>query len=367
MQHQIEATDGLDEVVAATTKLSSVDGQAGELIIAGCRLEQLADRPFEEVVERLWRAAGVTLERPRTRALPPRTVDLLAAAANEHADPMDALRMGIGSLLSRNDAADALTLVGSCPTLAAAYYRLLRGLEPVTPRQEFGLAENYLYMLTGTEPDAARVQALDTYLTTVCDHGFNASTFTARVIVSTGADFVSAATGAVGALKGPLHGGAPGPALDTVFEIERKERAEPCLRAKLDKGERLMGFGHRIYKVRDPRASVLNAAAARLFESSSDSSIYELARYVESTALQLLEEYKPDRHLKTNVEFFTALLLHGLGIETTFFTPTFAVGRVAGWTAHCFEQRAVGRLIRPQSRYVGERPAGSEGARVRSA
>ena len=196
-----------------------------------------------------------------------------------------------------------------------------------------------------------------TYLATVADHGFNASTFAARVIVSTGSDFVSAVTGAIGALKGPLHGGAPGPALDMVFEIGDASRAEAVLRRKLESGERLMGFGHRVYKVRDPRADVLAAAAARMFTRAGDVRLYELARAVEAQALDLLEEYKPGRRLKTNVEFYTALLLCGLGLETAFFAPTFAIGRVAGWTAHCFEQRALGRLIRPQSAYVGRVPA----------
>ncbi|MCB0115114.1 MAG: hypothetical protein KDD84_13525, partial [Caldilineaceae bacterium] len=150
------------------------------------------------------------------------------------------------------------------------------------------------------------------------------------------------------------HGGAPGPALETVFEIGRAERAEAVLRAKLDRGERLMGFGHRVYKVRDPRAEVLSSAAARLIAAGDgDSDLYELARVVESTALRLLEEYKPGRNLKTNVEFYTALLLHSLGMETDLFTPTFAVGRIAGWIAHCFEQREAARIIRPQSVYHG--------------
>ena len=203
------------------------------------------------------------------------------------------------------------------------------------------------------EPSAERARALETYLNTVCDHGLNASTFTARVIVSTRSDVISAITGAVGALKGPLHGGAPGPALDMVFEIGTPERAEPVIRAMLDRGERLMGFGHRVYRVRDPRADVLAAAAERFYASDGDRSLYELARHVEATALRLLRERKPDRRLDTNVEFYTALLLHGLGLPTELFTPTFAVGRVLGWSAHCLEQLRDGRLIRPQSAYIG--------------
>jgi citrate synthase len=173
------------------------------------------------------------------------------------------------------------------------------------------------------------------------------------VIVSTRSDVISAITGALGALKGPLHGGAPGPALDMVFEIGSPERAETVIRARLDRGERLMGFGHRVYRVRDPRADVLAQAAGRFFSSGGNRRLYDLARSVEITALRLLRERKPDRRIDTNVEFYTALLLHGLGLPAELFTPTFAVGRVLGWSAHCLEQLREGRLIRPQSAYVG--------------
>jgi citrate synthase len=202
-------------------------------------------------------------------------------------------------------------------------------------------------------PSPERARGLETYLNTVVDHGLNASTFTARVIVSTRSDVISAITGAIGALKGPLHGGAPGPALDMVFEIGSADRAERVIRAKLDRGERLMGFGHRVYRVRDPRADVLSHAAERFYANDGARDLYTLARQVEATALRLLRERKPDRRLDTNVEFFTALLLHGLGLPTDLFTPTFAVGRVAGWAAHCLEQLKDGKLIRPQSEYVG--------------
>jgi citrate synthase len=351
------ANPGLEGVVAAETHLSHVDGERGELIVAGRRLEDLARRDFEDVVAELWEAAGVARrERVVALALPPSTVALLRAAAERRVPPMDALRMASGTLTAEDDIGAALALVGSFPTIVAAYARLLRSAEPLAPRADLGLAANYLYMLAGAKPHEELVRGLNVYLTTVSDHGLNASTFTARVITSTESDFVSAITGAVGALKGPLHGGAPGPALDMVFEIGSAERAEAVLREKIERGERLMGFGHRIYKVRDPRADVLAAAAARMYERAGDLRLHELARAVEATALRVLEEHKPGRRLKTNVEFYTALLLHGLGIETAFFTPTFAVGRVAGWTAHCFEQRALGRLIRPQSVYVGHVP-----------
>ncbi|HEX7831376.1 MAG TPA: citrate synthase/methylcitrate synthase [Thermoanaerobaculia bacterium] len=347
--------NGLEGIIAAETRLSMVDGERGELVIAGTRVEDLAGTHYEDLVARLWKTAGFEGS-VRALALPQHTLDLLKSAAGASIEPMDALRMAAGTLVAKNDADAATLLVSSFPTIVAAHWRFLHGREPLAPRHDLGIAANYLYMLNGVEPHAELVRGLETYLNTVSDHGLNASTFTARVIASTGSDFVSAITGAIGALKGPLHGGAPGPALDMVFEIGDASRAEDVLRRKIESGERLMGFGHRVYKVRDPRADVLAAAAERMFTRASDMHLYELARAVEATALRLLEEHKPGRRLQTNVEFYTALLLHGLGLEVPLFTPTFAIGRVAGWTAHCFEQRAVGRIIRPQSVYVGAMP-----------
>ena len=364
----MDTRQGLDGVVAATTRLSSVDGEAGVLLIAGFPVEDLAPlATFEETTWLLWNgalpgASELAAFRSRLaarRSLPAATVDLLRAAAVRRVPVMDALRMASGTLSltdSTGDAGqDAVTLVAAFPTIVANYWRLLAGQEPLAPREDLGHTASFLYLLTGEEPAAERVRGLETYLNTVIDHGFNASTFTARVIISTRSDLISAITGAVGALKGPLHGGAPGPALDMVFEIGSADRAESVLREKLARGERLMGFGHRIYKVRDPRADVLAEAAARFYKSGADIALYDLARSVEATALRLLREHKPDRALQTNVEFYTALLLHGLGLPTDLFTPLFAVGRVSGWIAHCLEQLAHGRLIRPQSEYVGER------------
>jgi citrate synthase len=359
---------GLEGVIATQTRLSSVDGEAGELIIAGFPVEELASRAsFEETVYLLWhdalpdpkQLATFRQELAGQRALPGATLALLRVAAAESAPAMDALRMAMGTIslgVSGDDSyAEALALVARLPTIVAAYWRLLNGEEPVAPDRELGHAANYLYMLSGKKPDAGFVPALETYLNAASDHGMNASTFAARVIVSTRSDVVSAIVGAIGALKGPLHGGAPGPALDVVFEIGESGRAEPVVREKLERGERLMGFGHRIYKVRDPRADVLASAAERLYATYGNRELYELALEVEKTALGLLAEYKPGRNLQTNVEFYTALLLHGLGLPAQLFTPTFAASRVAGWTAHCFEQQALDRLIRPQSAYVGPR------------
>jgi citrate synthase len=358
----MSTNDGLEGVVAASTRLSHVDGERGELIIAGFPLAGLASNAtFEETTWLLWHGelptpsalARFRAELAARRALSTTTVSLLRACAAAHADPMDALRIAAGTISL--ESSEPAAIVAQIPTIVAAYARLLAGDEPIAPRADLAHAANYLYMLTGRAPDSERERALETYLNTVVDHGLNASTFTCRVITSTGSDLVSAVVGAIGALKGPLHGGAPGPALEMVFEIGDEARAEEVLRRKIEDGDRLMGFGHRVYKVRDPRADVLGAAAERLFTRAGDMSLYTLARSVEATALRLLEEYKPGRRLQTNVEFYTALLLHGLGLEVPLFTPTFAIGRVTGWIAHALEQRATGRLIRPSSEYVGAR------------
>jgi len=361
---------GLEGVVAAETRLSSVDGQAGELIIAGFPVEELASRAsFEEMIYLLWNDALPTAaqleafkgELIAQSRLPNATLDLLRAAAREQVETMDALRMGASTLcLEAAGGAgdlrrDALLLTARFPIIVAAYWRLCNGQEPIAPHPELSIAANYLYMLSGVVPSADRARGLETYLNTVSDHGLNASTFAARAIISTGSDMISAVVGAIGSLKGPLHGGAPGPALDMVFDIQRQGDAEGYLRRKIEAGERFMGFGHRIYKVRDPRADVLAAAAQALYQADGDMALYRLAKEVEAVALRLLEEYKPGRNLKTNVEYYTALLLHGLGLPTALFTPTFAIGRVAGWTAHCLEQAATNRIIRPQSAYVGAR------------
>lgn len=358
---------GLDDVIATETRLSSVDGQLGELIIAGFPVEELArNATFEETVYLLWNGRlpnepewnAFRTALTERRHLPDSTLELLVDAASHEIDAMDALRMAAASLSLASDGDarhDALRLVASFPTIVAAYGRLRHDKPPIAPDPDLSHAGNYLYMLTGERPSDAQTRALETYLNTVVDHGLNASTFTARIITSTQSDMISAITGAVGALKGPLHGGAPGPALDMVFEIGTPSNAEPYIRSKLERGERLMGFGHRVYKVRDPRADVLSRAAEALYHADADMELYTLAQTVERKAVELLEEYKPGRQLQTNVEFYTALLLHGVGLPSTLFATTFAISRVAGWTAHCFEQLESGRLIRPQSAYTGER------------
>ena len=367
-----EKGPGLDGVVVADTRLSSVDGSIGELVIGGYAVEELAPRAsFEETVHLLWHdrlpnAAELASLRNRLssqRTLATGTEGLLREAAKANLPAITALRIASASLdLSSTQEnpvtdlySDAERIIAQFPVIVATYERMTSGKKPVAPRADLDHAENYLYMLTGSEPSEGRARALNTYWNTIVDHGFNASTFAARVIISTQSDLVSAVTGAVGALKGPLHGGAPGPALEMVFAIGEKEKAENFLRRKLERGERLMGFGHRIYKVRDPRAAVLSRAVERIERAPEYDTLYRLARHVEQEAIRLLEEFKPGRRLQTNVEFYTALLLHGLDFPTDLFTPTFAVGRSAGWTAHCLEQLETGRIIRPQSNYTGRR------------
>jgi citrate synthase len=374
---------GLKGVVVTETRLSHVDGERGELIIGGFPLDALAPyATFEDVLFLLWHDRLPTAEEcsalrdelAAQRTLPDATLAVLRAAAERSLPAMDALRMGVATLtLADPEPTDesrtanlrrAAGLVGRFPTVVAAYARLRHGLSPIPPHPTLGHAENYLYMLTGEVPLPAVARALETYLNTVVDHGMNASTFAARVIVSTRSDMVSALVGAIGALKGPLHGGAPGPALDMVFAIQGRaaasgrsvaDEAEVYVREALAAGERIMGFGHRVYKVRDPRADVLGRAAAQLFEGADDTTLYNTVRNVEGVVVRTLAELKPGRRLETNVEFYTALLLHGIGLATDLFTPTFAIARAGGWTAHVLEQLEEDHLIRPESRYVGPR------------
>ena len=370
---------GLEGVVAAATRISHVDGLAGELIIGGYRLDEIAGRAtFEEMAFVLWQLAmghGADLPNPAeygalTRDLaelrPISDAALQVIRAAKAAPPMDALRMAL-AMMSLDDPAvkdesvaanyrRAKMLTARTPTIIAAHDRLRRGLEPIAPQPQLDRAANFLYMITGQTPAPEAAHALDTYWTTVIDHGMNASTFTARVIASTQSDMVSAITGAVGALKGPLHGGAPGPVLDMLVEIKTLDRAEEWVRDAIAHGDRMMGFGHRVYKVRDPRADVLSAAARKLADSDSgDRALYDLAIGVEQIILRVLEEVKPGRNLKTNVEFFTALVLQSVGLTSDQFSAAFAAGRIAGWTAHVLEQQAENRLIRPASEYVGPR------------
>jgi len=350
---------GLDDVVAAETTLSHVDGEAGRLIVRGHDLEELAGHiSYEEAVAILW--DGLVADkadnlRARLGAARERAFGTLSGLAPHLSGlaPVEGMRLLLASLPDADEDPAALA-AGAAAVAAAMAVRAARGRAPVAPDASAGHAADLLRMLRGTPAEAGEAAGLDTYLVTVMDHGLNASTFTARVVASTEAGILSSVVAGLCALKGPLHGGAPGPVLDMLDAIGTAERAEAWLDEAIARGERLMGFGHRIYRVRDPRADVLKAAAAKL--KGRDNRI-AFAEAVEQAALAVLERRKPGRRLDTNVEFYTALLLEALGIPRDGFTPLFGAGRTAGWVAHAVEQVKTGRIIRPQSRYVGPWPA----------
>lgn len=363
MTARIEAS-GLEEVVAATTRLSDVDGEQGRLVLAGHPVEEIAGRiPFEDAMYMLFRgalptAAQRTSLREALGDARDAAFDRLGELGDALAlpDAMDALRASVahlGAVAGEEPLAEAVRLVSAVAVFAAAW---ARQPSPMRPDARLPHAADYLRMIAGRVPTPAETAALDAYLVTVIDHGMNASTFAARVVASTASDTVSAVVAAIGALKGKLHGGAPGPVLDMLDAIGEPEKARAWVTATLGRGERIMGMGHRVYRVRDPRAFVLERAISQL-EASSDVASpigrrLRLARAVEKEAEAQLAARHPDRPLKANVEFYTAVLLEALGLPRTLFTATFASSRAAGWCAHVDEQRTHGRLIRPKSRYV---------------
>ena len=355
-------SDGLEGIVAADTVLSSVDGAAGRLVIRGRSLDEIAGRmSFEAVVRLLFE--GFFADLPEEAGLRRR---LGAARAEVFFDvaaldrrltaltDIEALRAYIARLADGDDLDTALRLLAAPAVFTPAILRVRKGLAPIAPDPTLGQAADTLRMLTGAAPGPRRAAALDSYLVTVCDHGLAASTFAARVVASTRAGLTSAVLAGLSGLKGPLHGGAPGPVIAMLDAIGSPERAEGWMTAALARGERLMGFGHRIYRVRDPRADALKAALHRL--DGGDPARLALAEAVEKTALALLHARRPERRLDTNVEFYTALLLEALGFAPDAFTCVFAMGRTAGWIAHAREQLATGRMIRPEARYVGPEP-----------
>ena len=362
---------GLEGVVVAETGIGDVRGLEGFYHYRQYSAVELArTRTFEDAWYLLFNG-----ELPRRRELvdfsarvaalrdlPEGLVALLPALAEE-GRPLDVLRTAVSLLGAElgwaptrdidQDTlrAQALRLCAVVPTILCAAHRLHRGLEPVPPRAELSFAANYLWMLTGADPDPAHARAVEQYLMLTIDHGFNASTFTARIITSTGADLAAAVCGAVGALSGPLHGGAPSRALDMLDSIGSPERAEPWLREAVARGDRIMGFGHRVYKTDDPRSVFLRDVARSL-----GGPLVDFACDVERTAVDILDELKPGRRLYTNVEFYAGAVMETSGVPREMFTPTFAASRTIGWATHVLEQAADNRLIRPAARYVGSPP-----------
>ncbi len=372
--NEFAANTGLEGVVVAETRLCRVDGHNGRLVIRGLDLEDAAARlTFEGMAALLFDGvstgeSGAALARQLGAARVEAFSQLGALGdALSSSDGMEALRAGLAHQLASSDPdEERVRIAAAMPVLAAAWARR-HGLgrkgarsarrEPVHPDPSLSQAEDYLRMLTGRAPLPALVRGLDTYLCTVAEHGMNASTFAARVVTSTASDTVSSVVAALCALKGPLHGGAPGPVLDMLEAVGSPAHARSWLEGELEAGRRIMGLGHRVYRVRDPRAAVLERATLALEDAGISTQRIELARAVEKEAAALLRERYPDRPLEANVEFYTAVLLDTLGLDRRLFTPTFAVGRVAGWLAHIDEQRETGRLIRPTCRYVGPQPA----------
>jgi citrate synthase len=365
---------GLEGVVVGHTQLSNVEGTIGRLTYRGFDIDDLASNAtFEEVAHLL--LAGhlpsrteldsLRSELASQRALPE---PLLAAMQNvpKTAWPMDVLRTIVSGLAlfspiasngeHHSDVHVAIALVAKFPTIVAAWDRIRRGLDPIAPRNDLSQAANFLYMRSGKVPSTIESLALDTYLVLLADHSYNASTFSARVTASTRADIYAAVTAALATLQGDLHGGAASASYSTLVAVGRPEKAEAYVRAALERKERIMGMGHREYKVRDPRAKHLEAMAKRLAEHIGDSHWYETASALENASRKVLQENKPDNTIYANVDFYTAPVLADLGVPGDEFTCLFACGRIAGWTAHILEQLAENRLIRPQAQYTGPPP-----------
>jgi citrate synthase len=351
---------GLEGIVAAETVLSEVDGEAGRLTLRGHRLQDIAgQRSLEWLTAELWRGfTSETLSEASVRhglgamrgAVFGDIAPLLDAAAQ--LTPIEALRLLAAAI--PDSAPDLpLRLTATMATGLAAVLRVRSGAAPVPPDPALGHTADLLRMLRGTPADPTEVTALETYLLTAADHGLNASTFTARVVSSTAAGLASSVTAALCALKGPLHGGAPGPVIDMLDAIGQPENAEPWLDAAVMRGDRLMGFGHRVYRVVDPRSDIMKQVVRSL---GQDNGRLHFAEHIERAALAVLAKRKPARSLQTNLEFYTALLLEALLIPRDAFTGIFAAARVIGWVAHALEQTQEARLIRPQSRYIGPAP-----------
>jgi citrate synthase len=367
----VEVPRGLEGLTVAETAIGDVRGEEGFYHYRQYSATGLAaTRRYEDVWFLLFEghlpdhdeSVRFRAELAAHRTLPDdlaRLLPMIAGAGGE----LDVLRSAVsilGSVLELrpiHDSSgtevrhDALVLCAAVPTILAAVHRLRHGQRPIPARPDLGQAANYLWMLTGEEPDAAHTRAIEQYLVLTIDHGFNASTFTARVITSTGADLAAALCGAIGALSGPLHGGAPSRALAMLDEIGDPSNAEAWVRAAVENGDRIMGFGHRVYKTDDPRSLFLRDVALGLGGPLVDDAVA-----IERTVVDVLAELKPGRRLYTNVEFFAGVVMQSCGIPPEMFTPTFATSRSVGWAAHILEQAADNRLIRPSGRYVGPPP-----------
>jgi citrate synthase len=356
LQAERPYSPGLEGVIAGETSLSYIDGAAGRLLYRGYRIGDLVERgTYAAVAHLLWTGEWDPSQRLATSPVPPAVLEVLRAMPRD-VKPMDALRTAVSAWGATQDlpwpptVEQARALTAASPSALAAFARIRDGKEPIDPDFDLDLTAGFLYQLSGERPDASTARALDAYFIVGAEHSFNASTFTARVITSTRSDIASAVAGAIGTMKGPLHGGAPSEVVDQLAEVGSADKAEAWIRDALARGDRLMGFGHRVYRAYDPRAAALRKVAEGMEHKPE---WLKLATEVEDVALRILAEKHPERPLRTNVEFYAAPVLMGVGLTPDLFPATFSLSRHAGWTAHVLEQAANNRLIRPDVNYVG--------------
>lgn len=359
----MSTTRGLEGIVATTSSVSSIIDSV--LTYQGYNIDDLADNAtFEEVIFLLWNGrlpkkdelAALTKDLAENADIPQEIIDYMKAYPNGKVHPMAALRTAISSLALYDEDADnmdeeanrkkALRIQAKIPTIVTSFSRIREGKEPVAPRKDLGFAANFLYTLTGEEPDEIAISAFDKALVLHADHELNASTFTARVCVATLSDIYSGITAAIGALKGPLHGGANEAVMKMLSEIGSVENVEPYIRKALDNKEKIMGFGHRVYKDGDPRAKHLKEMSQKLTSITGEPKWYEMSVKIDAMVTS-------EKGLLPNVDFYSASVYHSLGIKHDLFTPIFAVSRTSGWLAHILEQYSDNRLIRPRAEYVG--------------
>ncbi|GAK04296.1 citrate synthase [Geomicrobium sp. JCM 19037] len=351
---------GLEGIVVAETMISDVDGKQGTLLYRGIPVGELAtERSFEDVVYLLWNgdlpskqeSAAFSEQLKAAREIPEYAITIIEQMPKV-STTMEVLRTVVSSMSSTwpPTIEDQIKFAACFPTIIAYTHRDKQELPRIRPNAHLNHVENYMYMLTGERPVATQADALTAYLILTMEHGMNASTFAARVVASTESTLTSAITGALGAMSGPLHGGAPTEVLQLIADVQNGESIEEVLRNKLENGEKLMGFGHRVYKTSDPRAEALKRLLARL---QDDDDALAQAVQIEQKATELLHTYKPGRDLHVNVEFYAAALMDTLAIDHDLLTPTFCVSRITGWCAHVQEQAQNNRIFRPDQKYIG--------------
>ncbi|WP_078411230.1 citrate synthase/methylcitrate synthase [Priestia abyssalis] len=356
-------TKGLEGIVAAETKVGHVDGGKGQLIYRGHWAKDLAIHyTFEEVAYLIWhdslpnsKELAELKERMKKERKLPSYILTIMDNLPQNTESMSVLRTCISALGDSSYSwpptiDQAIKLTSITPTIIAYWFRKQNGLDYIAPNENLDHVANYMYMITGEVPTQNSVKSLSAYFVLTIEHGMNASTFSSRVVSSTESDMVSAICASIGAMKGPLHGGAPSGVIDMLEEIGSEDNIEPWVREKLENGQKIMGFGHRVYKTHDPRAEALKVVSEQIAGSDN---WFKLILQIEEVTLKLLREYKPGREIYTNVEYFAAAVMKSINLPADLFTPTFTASRIVGWTAHVLEQSADNRIYRPESHYTG--------------